>query len=135
MQRCKLGLAWFLILLLAIPNLVLGNNEKPDHVAPVDELRQALSSKAEDRARNVEEVMAFLHHENVRDYVGNVAELERIEAALPTLDDETLSFLATESAKANDELQAGLNTWIWVVIIVALVWVALALGNLAVNDN
>jgi hypothetical protein len=116
MQGFQVGLAWLLTLLLAIPNLALGNDQKLDHVVPVDELRQALSSKAKDRALNIEEVTAFLHHESVRNYVGEVANLEKLEAALATLDDATPSDLAAQSAKANDELEAGLGTKGWTII-------------------
>ena len=92
-----------------------------------------MAAKAEAREENIEEVTAFLRHQAVRDYVGNVADLERIEAALPTLDDATLSYLAAESAKANDELKAGLGKgWLVVIFIaflLALAGIAIATGQ------
>jgi len=97
-----------------------------DHVVSLEELRTALVKRTAQRASNVQEIQKLLRHDEVQKRFGALADLEKIEQALPTLDDETLSRLAADSQKVNDQLQAGISeaAVVWIVIagvIVALV--------------
>ena len=83
--------------------------ETAQHVVPTQELRAAMAAKFAQRRQNIQEIQKLLSHQLVQKQVGQLVDLERIEKALPTLDDETLNELASESRKINDKLQAGLH--------------------------
>ena len=98
------------------------------HVVSLEELRTALVKRTAQRTANVQEIQKLLRHDEVQKRFGALADLEKIEQALPTLDDETLSRLAADSQKVNDQLQAGVPGWAWgligaaVAVVVILVW-------------
>jgi hypothetical protein len=118
----------FLALILCFPGHLIAQ-QQPSHVVSLEELRTALVSRSVERAANVQEVQKLLRHDEVQKRFGALADLGKIEQALPTLDDETLRQLAADSQKVNDQLQAGLATWGWVVIaLVAVVAVIIIVG-------
>jgi len=92
--------------------------ESVNHLISPDSLRGEISDLAIRRAENVQEIQKLLRHETVQQEFGNLVEMERVEVALASLDDQTLARLAAESRKANDQLQAGLSTNWWIVIAV-----------------
>ena len=61
-------------------------------------------------------------------------DLEKIDRAVATLDEETLERLAHQSREANDQLQAGVSTLVIVLLIVAIVW-AVVFANLRALDT
>jgi len=104
-----------LVLILCFPSDLIAQQQL-GHVVSLEELRAALVSRTVERAANVQEIQKLLRHAEVQKRFGALADLEKIEQALPTLDDETLSRLAADSQKVNDQLQAGLSGWVWGVI-------------------
>ena len=86
------------------------------HVVPTEELQRAVAAKFVQRELNIQVVETMLRHEAIQKQVGRLVGLERIAEALPTLSDETLNQLATESRKVNDQLQAGVSGIAWLLI-------------------
>jgi len=119
----------FLTILLAL-NLSSSDliaQQQLGHVVSLEELRTALVSRSAQRTADVQEIQKLLRHDEVQQRFGALADLEKIEQALPTLDDETLSRLAADSQKVNDQLQAGnLPREAWAAIIcfslLAILW-------------
>jgi hypothetical protein len=99
------------------------------HVVGEQEIRTQLLISANDRAAKIEAIEKLLRHESVQAQIGRIADLTKIEQALPALDDETIDRLATESQKLSDELEGGelcaatiaLIALIAAVIVVAIV--------------
>ena len=116
-----------LVLILCFPSNLLAQRQL-GHVVSLEEMRTALVKRAVERAANVQEIQKLLRHGEVQKRFGALADLEKIEQALPTLDDETLRRLAADSQKVNDQLQAGVPGWAWgligaaVAVVVILVW-------------
>jgi len=115
-----------LVLSLCFPGDLIAQRQL-GHVVSLEELRTALVKRSVERADNVQEIQKLLRHDEVQKRFGALADLEKIEQALPTLDDETLSRLAADSQKVNDQLQAGnLPREAWAAIIcfsfLAILW-------------
>ncbi len=126
MKFCNVLLTTTLALTLCFPSNLLAQRQL-GHVVSLEEMRTALVKRAVERAANVQEIQKLLRHAEVQKRFGALADLEKIEQALPTLDDETLSRLAADSQKVNDQLQAGVPGWAWGVIIGAAVAVVIIL--------
>ncbi len=122
-----------LVLILCFPSDLIAQQQL-GHVVSLEELRTALVKRTAQRAADVQEVQKLLRHAEVQKRFGAWADLEKIEQALPTLDDETLSRLAADSQKVNDQLQAGVPGWAWgligaaVVVTIALIIINEASG-------
>ncbi len=116
-----------LVLILCFPGDLIAQQQL-GHVVSLEELRTALANRTVERAANVQEIQKLLRHDEVQKRFGALADLEKIEQALPTLDDETLSRLAADSQKVNDQLQAGLSEWALALIIVGAVVAVVILG-------
>jgi len=98
------------------------------HVVNDREIRTQLSTSADDRASKIEAIEKLLRHESVQAQLGRIANLTKIEQALPALDDETLEQLAAESQKLSDELEGGelcAATIALIVLIAAVIVVAI----------
>jgi hypothetical protein len=74
----------------------------------------------------------LLHHELVQKRIGNLVDLDKIEVAVATLDNETLEQLARQSREANDQIQAGVSTWVIVVLIIVA---AVVIAAIAINPG
>ena len=91
------------------------------HVVSAEELRAEVATRSTSREQNIKEIHNVLSHQLVQKHMGRLVDLERIEKTLPTLGDETLNELASESRKINDQLQAGLSPAVWVVFVIVIV--------------
>ena len=109
-----------LVLILCFPGDLIAQQQL-GHVVSLEELRTALVNRSAQRTADVQEIQKLLRHDEVQKRFGALADLEKIEQALPTLDDETLSRLAADSQKVNDQLQAGVPGWAWGLIGAAVV--------------
>ena len=134
MKLLNMFLTIFLALILCFPGNLIAQ-QQPGHVVSLEELRTALVSRSVERAANVQEVQKLLRHDEVQKRFGALADLGRIEQALPTLDDETLRQLAADSQKVNDQLQAGLEWWGWVIIAVVAVIVVSVIAVAAASPD
>ena len=76
------------------------------HSLSIENLRTEISAGNAERAGNVREVQTLLRHPEVQE-LAHFFDLEKIEAAIPKLDDATLARLADESARMNERFQAG----------------------------
>jgi len=103
----------------------------PNHVVPVEELQNQLISQSAQRLDNIQEVQRLLHHDLVQGQLGKLVDLEKVELALAVLDDKTLNELAIQSKEVNDQIEAGLSTAAWIVIIVAVLVFVLAVALFA----
>jgi CHASE3 domain sensor protein len=97
-------------------------------------MRAALGKSSAERAANIQEVQKLLRHDEVQKRFGALADLGKIDEALPTLDDATLRQLATDSQQVNDQLQAGLRWYGWVLIVI-VVWIVIGVIIIAVSDE
>ena len=91
------------------------------HSLSIENLRTEISAGNAERAGNVREVQTLLRHPEVQE-LARLFDLEKIEAAIPKLDDATLARLADESARINERFQAGHPynpNWTAVIIVVA----------------
>jgi hypothetical protein len=100
-----------------------------NHVVSPEQLQARLSSQSAQRMENIQEIQKLLNHRLVEQKVGRLVDLQRVKVAVPTLDDETLKWLADESRRANDDLRGGIGT-VWIIVIAAVVaffaWAAIA---------
>jgi hypothetical protein len=80
-------------------------------------------------------VQKLFRHDEVRRHLRAVANLEKIEKAIPALDDETLARLAAESRRIEDDLRAG-KAWQLIVVaaLVAIIVIAVV-SSCAKADN
>ena len=76
------------------------------HLVSIEDLKGEISAENADRAGNIREVLTLLQRPEVQK-LGRHFDLEKIEAAIPTLDDDTLARLADESARVNEQFRAG----------------------------
>ena len=109
------------VILVVTSSLHAGPIPDAAHPVSIGELRNQVSAQTAERASNIREVQTLLRHQEVQDHLGHLFELEKLAAAVPKLDDETLARLARESKQMNEQFKAGINkTAIWVVVIVAV---------------
>lgn len=95
-------------------------------------LEGLLRDRADARERDLQEIGRLLHHELVQNELGNLVDLERVEAVLPTLDDETLEMLAEESRSVNDSIRGdGAGRTALLVVLLILVSLAIIYVSLA----
>jgi hypothetical protein len=94
-------------LLLGIPVLPAAQ----DHVVSPAELRQAAATEARVRQENLAQVNSFLSSKPVEKAL-NSARLDPVQVrkAVPTLNNEELAKLASQSAKAQKDFAAGALT-------------------------
>ncbi len=94
-------------LLLGIPVLPAAQ----DHVVSPAELRQAAATEARVRQENLAQVNSFLSSKPVEKAL-NSARLDPVQVrkAIPTLNNEELAKLASQSAKAQKDFAAGALT-------------------------
>ena len=98
------------------------------HIVSDQEVRAQLSGAATERAAKIHTIQKLLRHEMVQKQVGGMADLAKIEQALPALDEDTLDRLAEESQRLNDELEGGeicAATIALIVLIAAVIVVAI----------
>lgn len=107
---------WITILLNVSLPAELKAQEVRNHVITAEELHQRLVAQSARRSQDIQDIQKLLRHDQVQAKLGNLLDLERIEVALATLDDGTLNDLASKSRNANDQIEAGMATWGWVVI-------------------
>ncbi len=76
------------------------------HLVSIEDLRAEISDRNVKRAGNIREIQSLLRHPEVQK-LGHLFDLEKIEIGIPKLDDATLAKLADESARMNEQFQAG----------------------------
>ena len=133
MKTISVYLALALVLNMSFPGDLIAQ-QQPGHVVSLGELRAAMVERSAERAANIQEVQKLLRHDEVQKRFGALADLGKIEQALPTLDDETLIRLAADSRQVNDQLQAGLRWYGWVLIVI-VVWIVIGVIIIAVSDE
>jgi hypothetical protein len=113
----------FLCLGVASPGL---RAQQPNIVDP-STVDQALTEKAQDTAAKRQTVMTALRHAQVKDVANSLGlQLTRAEAAVSTLEGETLDQLTAQAQQVNEALEGGqtvrLNIlWIILGLLVLLV--------------
>lgn len=106
-----------------------------NHVVPVEELQQRLVAQSAERSRDIQDIRKLLRHDVVQAKLGKLVDLNRIEVSLATLDNETLNQIAANSRSVNDQIEAGMATWGWVVIaIIAACTIVVVVGTITVLD-
>ena len=91
------------------------------HLVSIEDLKTEVSARNVERAGHVREIQSLLRHPEVQK-LGHRFELEKIETAIPSLDNATLARLADESARMNERFQAGHlcgPNWTAIVAVVA----------------
>jgi len=99
-----------------------------NHVVALEELQAQLVMQVAQRTQYIKEVQRLLDHHLVQRQLGRVVNLELITAALPPLDDKTLSQLADESRQMNDQSRGGRGEE-WIIILVALLTVFILMAD------
>ncbi|MDE2928744.1 MAG: hypothetical protein OXT71_20360 [Acidobacteriota bacterium] len=100
-----LSLALSVILVLS-SSLHAGPGPDAVHLVFIEDLKGEISAGNAERAGNIGEVLTLLQRPEVQK-LGRHFDLEKIEAAIPALDDDTLAHLADESARMNEQFRAG----------------------------
>ena len=118
MKYCKACLTILILLSLSFQQASMAQ-PVPNHVVPLEELQNQLVTQSAQRMQNIQEVQKLLRHDLVQQQVEKLVDLEKVELALATLDDETLQELAVQSREVNDQLQAGISTVTIIVIVAA----------------
>ncbi len=91
------------------------------HLVSIEDLRAEISDRYVERAGNIREIQSLLRHPEVQK-LGHLFDLVKIETGIPILDDATLAKLADESARMNEQFQAGHlcgPNWTAIVAVVA----------------
>ena len=119
------------VILVVTSSLHAGPIADAAHPVSIGELRNQVSAQTAERAGNIREVQTLLRHREVQDRLGHLFELEKLAAAVPKLDDETLARLARDSKQMNEQFKAGTSrsAIFWVAaaaIIIIIVWAAIA---------
>ena len=125
-RKCvRVGLAILVVLNFSLQGQLLAQPTQ-GHVVPLEELTKTVTERWARRAENIRDIQQLLRHDEVHTRVGGLVDLDKIEHAIPTLDDETLERLATESRKVDDQLRAGVS--LWRIVVVVLVIVGIIIG-------
>ncbi len=91
------------------------------HLVSIEDLRAEVSARNSERPGHIREVQTLLRHPGVQKSA-HIFDLEKIDAAIPRLDDATLARLADESARINEQIRAGHlcgTNWTLVITFVA----------------
>ena len=94
------------VILVFTSSLQAGPIPDVAHLVSIEDLRTKISVGNAERAGHIREVQTLLRHPVVQK-LGHLFPLEKIETAIPALDDATLARLAHESARMNDRFRAG----------------------------
>ena len=125
MRSCNVLLAILLITVLSIPRELAAQQQSQSpsesHVVSANQLRAHIVARAAVRKANIQEIRTLLGHDEVRREVGALAQLDRIEQAIPSLDDDTLARLAADSRAVNDQITAGTGALGWTIVVIALI--------------
>ena len=103
MKLLSLALSVILVLSSSLPAA-----PGPDavHLVSIEDLKAEIAAGNAERAGDIREVLTLLQRPEVQK-LGRHFDLEKIEAAIPVLDDDTLARLADESARMNEQFRAG----------------------------
>lgn len=103
MKLLSLALSVILVLSSSLPAA-----PGPDAVrlVSIEDLKAEIAAGNAERAGDIREVLTLLQRPEVQK-LGRHFDLEKIEAAIPALDDDTLARLADESARMNEQFRAG----------------------------
>jgi hypothetical protein len=130
MNYCKVVFTVLILLNVSFQQALMAQ-PRPGHVIPMEDLKNQLAAQSEERHQNIQEIQKLLRHDLVQKELGRLVDLEKVELALATLDDEKLQELATESREVNNQLEAGLAGWaivlITVGVCVAVLFIVLAI--------
>ena len=77
------------------------------HTVSLSDLKSEISGRNERRESDIQEVRFLLNSAKAHS-LAHLFPLKKVVAALPSLDDKTLSYLAENSREANDRIRAGL---------------------------
>lgn len=94
------------VILVLSSSLHAGPGPDAVHLVSIEDLKAEISAENAERAGNIREVLTLLQRPEVQN-LGRHFDLEKIEAAIPALDDDTLARLADESARMNERFRAG----------------------------
>lgn len=94
------------VLMVLSPNLHAGPITDVTHAVSIEDLKTKISARNVERNGNIREVQTLLRHPEVQN-LATFFDLEKIETEIPKLDDATLARLADESARMNEQFQAG----------------------------
>lgn len=94
------------VILVLSSSLHAGPGPDAVHLVSIEDLKSRISAGNAERAGNIREVLTLLQRPEVQD-LGRHFDLEKIEAAIPSLDDDTLARLAEKSARVNEQFRAG----------------------------
>lgn len=133
MKYCKVSITVLILLNVSFQQAVMAQ-AVPGHVIPGEELQNQLIVQSAQRMEHIQEIQKLLRQNLVQQEVGKLVDLERVELALAALDDETLNQLAVQSREVNDQIEAGMATWGWVVIVAIVAFVTMVIVVAAVVD-
>ena len=94
------------------------------------DFRSALVAKADRRQQDLAAVGVVLNHEAVRDEFAGFADLEKVEAAITNLDDETLRELGDKARQVSGDVAAEGKTTVAIILVVALIIVSIVVNLL-----
>ena len=126
MKRGSIGLV-VSILLISSVFLVLVASPSQEHLVGLDQLRGSLNADSSQRQAHIKQVHKMLQHELVQEHVGKLVDLEKIEAGIGSLDDEALARLAEQSREFDDQVGAGVSSWVIIIAVAAALLVILLL--------
>jgi len=126
MNRASIGLV-VSILLISCVSQVLAAGPSQGHVVGLEELQGNLAADSSQRQAHIEQVRKMLRHQLVQEQVGRLVDLEKIEAGIGSLDDETLAQLAEQSQEVNDQIGAGVSSWVIIIAVSVALLVILLL--------
>jgi hypothetical protein len=120
-----------MLVFLSLPTELMAQQAQ-SHVVPLEELQNRLAAQSAQRSQNIQEIQKLLRQEVVQAQVGNLVDLSRVEAALGSMNDETLHRLAAASQSVNDDIEAGIATWGAVIIALFVVIAAIIIVAIVV---
>lgn len=126
MRKAKAGILICILLIFTFPRYLAGLSVE-DHVVQFEELQSGLLAESSARQEHLEEIRRMLSSELVQKHFGGVAGLDEIETGLASLDDQTLAELAEQSREVNDQVTAGVSSWVIVIAVGVVLLVILLL--------
>lgn len=103
MKLLSLALSVILVLSSSLP---AGPGPDAVHLVSIEDLKAEIAAGNAERAGDIREVLTLLQRPEAQK-LGRHFDLDKIEAAIPALDDDTLARLADESARMNEQFRAG----------------------------
>ena len=122
-----------LSVVLALTSATTSYPQASIHLVPLAELDVALAVKSAEREADVAEIRNLLRRQAVRENLGGLVDLAKVETVVAALDDATVRDLGSQSRRINEEIAAsGATKWLLIgaaVVVAAILTLAIVISD------